>query len=75
MCISVKMNIAYNVLVRYCSWVNQPPCDSCGQKTVSLGMDAALPPELLHGGSLVEIYRYATAIVQTHLSPLLNLHL
>ncbi|XP_004302040.1 PREDICTED: peptide-N(4)-(N-acetyl-beta-glucosaminyl)asparagine amidase [Fragaria vesca subsp. vesca] len=39
------------------SWVNQPPCDSCGQKTVSLGMDAALPPELLHGGSRVEIYR------------------
>lgn len=39
------------------SWVNEPPCDSCGNKTILYGMAAALPLERRHGGSRVEIYR------------------
>ncbi|KAF4365881.1 hypothetical protein F8388_002751 [Cannabis sativa] len=39
------------------SWVNAPPCDSCGKETISQGMAAALPSELRYGGSRVEIYR------------------
>lgn len=38
-------------------WVNEPPCDRCGNNTVSQGMGAALPSELGFGGSRVEIYR------------------
>lgn len=43
----------------YYRWVNEPPCDRCGNNTVSEGMGAALPLELRFGGSRVEIYRYA----------------
>ncbi|XP_062084498.1 peptide-N(4)-(N-acetyl-beta-glucosaminyl)asparagine amidase [Humulus lupulus] len=39
------------------SWVNAPPCDSCGKETISQGMAAALPSELRYRGSRVEIYR------------------
>ncbi|XP_048499166.1 peptide-N(4)-(N-acetyl-beta-glucosaminyl)asparagine amidase isoform X2 [Beta vulgaris subsp. vulgaris] len=38
------------------SWVHAPPCDSCGNQTVSQGMGVPLPAELQYGGSRVELY-------------------
>lgn len=38
-------------------WVNAPPCDSCGNQTISYGMGSPLPSEALFGGSRVELYR------------------
>lgn len=40
------------------SWVHAPPCDSCGNQTVSQGMGVPLPAELQYGGSRVELYWY-----------------
>ncbi|KAK7284260.1 hypothetical protein RJT34_19004 [Clitoria ternatea] len=39
------------------SWVNSPPCDDCGNKTVGQGMTSALPSETRYGASRVELYR------------------
>ncbi|KNA14976.1 hypothetical protein SOVF_102390, partial [Spinacia oleracea] len=39
------------------SWVHAPPCDSCGNQTISQGMGVPLPAELQYGGSRVELYR------------------
>eukprot|EP00258_Populus_trichocarpa_P023348 XP_024439367.1 peptide-N(4)-(N-acetyl-beta-glucosaminyl)asparagine amidase isoform X3 [Populus trichocarpa] len=38
-------------------WVNEPPCDGCGNDTVNQGMDAALPSETQYGAARVELYR------------------
>ncbi|KAL9225488.1 hypothetical protein vseg_001405 [Gypsophila vaccaria] len=38
------------------SWVNAPPCDSCGNQTIGQGMCEALPEELRYGGIRVELY-------------------
>ncbi|PRQ41864.1 putative peptide-N(4)-(N-acetyl-beta-glucosaminyl)asparagine amidase [Rosa chinensis] len=42
-------------------WVNEPPCDGCGKKTISVGMDVAL----LHQGSRVEVYRCNSCPAET----------
>lgn len=39
------------------SWVNAPPCDSCGKETTNQGMGEALPQELHYGATRVELYR------------------
>ncbi|XP_010546598.1 PREDICTED: peptide-N(4)-(N-acetyl-beta-glucosaminyl)asparagine amidase [Tarenaya hassleriana] len=38
-------------------WVNEPPCDGCGSKTVGQGMGNPLPSELAYGANRVELYR------------------
>ncbi|CAN1285477.1 Peptide-N(4)-(N-acetyl-beta-glucosaminyl)asparagine amidase [Linum perenne] len=38
-------------------WVNAPPCDLCGNNTVSQGMGVPLPSETKYGGTRVELYR------------------
>ncbi|XP_052194521.1 peptide-N(4)-(N-acetyl-beta-glucosaminyl)asparagine amidase isoform X2 [Diospyros lotus] len=37
-------------------WVSAPPCDGCGNETINVGMDTALPSESIHGASRVELY-------------------
>ncbi|XP_021742232.1 peptide-N(4)-(N-acetyl-beta-glucosaminyl)asparagine amidase-like [Chenopodium quinoa] len=39
------------------SWVNAPPCDSCGNQTIGQGMGVPSPAEMKYGGSRVELYR------------------
>ncbi|XP_021891211.1 peptide-N(4)-(N-acetyl-beta-glucosaminyl)asparagine amidase isoform X2 [Carica papaya] len=38
-------------------WVNRPPCDGCGNETVSQGLGNALESEIRYGGTRVELYR------------------
>ncbi|KAJ4719646.1 Peptide-N(4)-(N-acetyl-beta-glucosaminyl)asparagine amidase [Melia azedarach] len=38
-------------------WVNEPPCDGCGNETVGQGMGTPLPSESQYGASRVELYR------------------
>ncbi|KAG7612419.1 Transglutaminase-like [Arabidopsis suecica] len=38
-------------------WVNEPPCDFCGNKTIGQGMGNPLTSELAYGANRVEIYR------------------
>ncbi|KAL8166642.1 hypothetical protein V2J09_008141 [Rumex salicifolius] len=39
------------------SWVNAPPCKSCGKETIGQGMGGPLPSEIQYGGLRVELYR------------------
>ncbi|CAN6911601.1 unnamed protein product [Brassica oleracea] len=39
------------------SWVNEPPCDYCGNKTIGQGMGTPLTSELAYGANRVELYR------------------
>ncbi|CAN8255632.1 unnamed protein product [Cochlearia groenlandica] len=39
------------------SWVNEPDCDGCGNKTIGQGMGRPLTSELAYGASRVELYR------------------
>ncbi|KAJ0253861.1 Peptide-N(4)-(N-acetyl-beta-glucosaminyl)asparagine amidase [Hirschfeldia incana] len=39
------------------SWVNEPSCDYCGNKTIGQGMGTPLTSELAYGASRVELYR------------------
>lgn len=48
-------------------WVNSPPCQDCGNKTVGQGMGVALPSETLYGASRVELYRYGHQIYALNL--------
>lgn len=41
-----------------CRWVDAPPCDGCGSKTISHGMGSPLPSEIQYGASRVELYMY-----------------
>ncbi|VVA96696.1 unnamed protein product [Arabis nemorensis] len=38
-------------------WVNEPPCDGCGNKTIPQGMGNPLTSELAFGANRVELYR------------------
>ncbi|KAF5454644.1 hypothetical protein F2P56_024292, partial [Juglans regia] len=38
-------------------WVNVPPCDGCGNETVSNGNGSPLPSEIQYGASRVELFR------------------
>ncbi|KAL1190930.1 Peptide-N(4)-(N-acetyl-beta-glucosaminyl)asparagine amidase [Cardamine amara subsp. amara] len=38
-------------------WVNEPPCDCCGGKTIGQGMANPLTSELAYGANRVEVYR------------------
>ncbi|KAG7533579.1 Rad4/PNGase transglutaminase-like fold [Arabidopsis thaliana x Arabidopsis arenosa] len=38
-------------------WVNEPPCDFCGNKTIGQGMGNPLTSELAYGANRVELYR------------------
>ncbi|XP_056865294.1 peptide-N(4)-(N-acetyl-beta-glucosaminyl)asparagine amidase isoform X2 [Raphanus sativus] len=39
------------------SWVNEPSCDYCGNKTIGQGMGTPLTSELAYGANRVELYR------------------
>jgi hypothetical protein len=41
-----------------CRWVDAPPCDGCGSKTISRGMGSPLSSEIQYGASRVELYLY-----------------